>query len=147
MRSGHWRPAGLLALGIVALFGAAESMGQGQRFEARLSTVPISAAERDTIKGSGSATGILDGRNLTITGSFTGLVGPATRAELHLSPVTGVRGPAILELGVTEATNGAVTASLDLSRAQVEALRDGRLYIQIHSQAAPDGNLWGWLLQ
>jgi hypothetical protein len=147
MRSGHLQLAGQLALAIVVLFGAGASMGQGQRFEARLSTVPISAAERDTIKGGGSATGILDGRNLTITGSFTGLVGPATHAELHLSSVTGVRGPAILELGVTEATSGEVTASLELSRSQVEALRDGRLYIQIHSQAAPDGNLWGWLLQ
>ena len=29
-----------------------------------------------------------------------------------------------------------------------QALRDGRLYVQVNSQKgpAPDGNLWGWLL-
>jgi hypothetical protein len=28
----------------------------------------------------------------------------------------------------------------------VEALKAGRFYIQLHSERAPDGNLWGWLL-
>jgi hypothetical protein len=25
-------------------------------------------------------------------------------------------------------------------------LRQGRMYLQLHSESAPDGNLWGWLL-
>jgi hypothetical protein len=25
-------------------------------------------------------------------------------------------------------------------------LLDGRVYLQIHSESVPDGNLWGWLL-
>jgi hypothetical protein len=27
----------------------------------------------------------------------------------------------------------------------VEGLRKGKFYIQIHSEKAPDGILWGWL--
>ena len=34
----------------------------------------------------------------------------------------------------------------DLTPDQLQALLDGRLYIQIHSASAPEGNLWGWLL-
>jgi len=37
--------------------------------------------------------------------------------------------------------------SLDLTREQVQSLQSGRLYVQISSEKAPDGNLWGWLLK
>ena len=30
---------------------------------------------------------------------------------------------------------------------QIADLRAGRLYVQIQSERAPDGNLWGWLLR
>ena len=41
---------------------------------------------------------------------------------------------------------GTVSGSVELTPEQLEALRSGRVYIQLHSEAAPDGNLWGWLL-
>jgi len=28
----------------------------------------------------------------------------------------------------------------------VTDLEKGRFYVQLHSEKAPDGNLWGWLL-
>ena len=43
-----------------------------------------------------------------------------------------------------------LSGSVDLTVAQVDALRQGKLYIQVHSEkgVAPDGsNLWGWLLK
>jgi hypothetical protein len=123
------------------------TLAQGNEFSARLSTVPISAAERDRITGGGSATATLDGRRLVISGSFRGLQGPATAGALHMSPATGVRGPAISEVGVDHETSGSVAGSVELSRDQVQALRDGRLYLEIASEAAPEGNLWGWLLE
>jgi hypothetical protein len=49
-------------------------------------------------------------------------------------------------LEVDNAVRGALHGDVQLSRAQVQALRDGRLYIQVHSEGAPEGNLWGWLL-
>jgi hypothetical protein len=83
---------------------------------------------------------------LTIMGSFEGLKSPATIAQIHRSVAAGVRGPAILDLTVTKSTSGMVGGSVDLNAEQVESLRKGQLYIQIHSEKAPDGNLWGWLL-
>jgi hypothetical protein len=29
----------------------------------------------------------------------------------------------------------------------VQALKKGQLYIQISSEKAPDGNLWGWFVR
>lgn len=120
---------------------------QDNQFDARLSTVPIDVRTRIQITGQGSATAILDGSELTIAGNYEGLQGAANAAYLHESPVTGVRGPAILDLDVSGGVEGSISATLELTPGQVTALRDGRLYIQVHSEAAPDGNLWGWLLQ
>jgi hypothetical protein len=57
-----------------------------------------------------------------------------------------MRGPAIGDLTATAATNGTITGSIELTKEQVDDLAAGRLYVQLHSQKAPDGNLWGWLL-
>jgi hypothetical protein len=118
-----------------------------ETFKGRLSPVPIEAKTRAEITGVGSATGVLAGAKLTITGSFEGLHSPAIAARIHEGPVTGVRGAAILDLSVTKATSGSVGGSFDLTPQQVESLKKGRLYVQIDSEKARDGNLWGWLLQ
>ena len=43
--------------------------------------------------------------------------------------------------------SGTISGSANLTAEQVDNLRKGRLYIQVHSEkgVAPDGsNLWGW---
>lgn len=126
--------------------GLSLALAQDDAFMARLSTVPISPNERASVTGIGSASAGLDGRRLTVRGRFEGLQGPASVARLYMGAATGVRGAAIHELVVEHLANGALSGTVELSRAEVQALRDGRIYIQIHSEAAPDGNLWGWLL-
>ena len=118
-----------------------------ETYKVRLFPVPVEAKTRADITGLGSATATLAGTKLSITGSFDGLRSPAVAAEIRQGPVTGVRGPAILHLTVAHATSGTVGASLDLTPQQIESLKKGRLYIQIESEKAPDGNLWGWLLR
>ena len=118
-----------------------------ETYKVRLSPVPIEAKTRADIAGIGSATATLSGAKLSITGSFEGLRSPAVAAKIHQGPVTGVRGPAITDLTVAHATSGMLSAALDLTPQQVELLKKGRLYIQIDSEKAPDGNLWGWLLR
>jgi hypothetical protein len=49
-------------------------------------------------------------------------------------------------LTVSKAISGTVTGTVDLTREQVQSLQSGRLYVQISSEKAPEGNLWGWLL-
>jgi hypothetical protein len=52
----------------------------------------------------------------------------------------------VFDLTVTPGTSGKISGSLDLSPSQVEDLARERFYVQLHSEKAPDGNLWGWLL-
>lgn len=120
---------------------------QSATFAARLSTTPIDRSLQATVTGSGAVSAGLDGRELVLDGSFAGLQGAATSARLHVGPVTGVRGPAVAELEIDHGASGSVRGTVRLSRADAEALEDGRMYVQIDSEAAPEGNLWGWLLR
>lgn len=115
-------------------------------YRARLSVVPIDVAMQATVAGSGTATATLKGSTLTINGTFTGLKTPATVARLHRGPRTAMRGPAMADLTATAATSGTITGTIELTKQQIEDLAAGRLYLQLHSEKAPDGNLWGWLL-
>jgi hypothetical protein len=99
-----------------------------------------------TISGSGSVSAVLTGTKLAITGTYDGLKSPATIVQIHKSPVRGVRGPVVGDLTASGGTTGTISGTLDLQPAQVTDLEKGRLYVQLHSEKAPDGNLWGWLL-
>ncbi|MGH9678702.1 MAG: CHRD domain-containing protein [Candidatus Acidiferrales bacterium] len=126
-------------------FAGAQETAKKEIFKARLSPVPIDESMMATVAGAGSLTATLSGRRLTITGTFEGLRSPATTAQIHRGP-KGIPGPAILDLTVTRAEKGEVTGSLLLTPDQVSDLRKERLYVQIQSERAPDGNLWGWIL-
>jgi hypothetical protein len=118
-----------------------------ETYKVRLSPVPVEAKTRADIAGIGAATATLSGSKLSITGTFEGLPSAAVDAKVHQGPVTGVHGPAILDITVAHATSGMLSASLDLTPQQIESLKKGKLYIQIDSERAPDGNLWGWFLR
>ena len=57
-----------------------------------------------------------------------------------------MRGASFADLTASAATSGEISGSVELTAVQVEDLEKGRLYVQLHSEKAPDGNLWGWLL-
>ena len=118
-----------------------------ERYKVRLTTVPMDGWMRNTVAGNGSATATLAGSKLSITGTFDGLKSPASGAKLNAGLARGVRGNAIGNLDVTKATRGSITGSVDLTAEQVRGLRDGHLYIELASEKAPEGNLWGWLLK
>ncbi len=134
------------ALLFVCLTAVTASAQTAATFKARLSPVPIDLTMQSTVAGSGSATASLNGSKLTVNGTFDGLKSPATIAKLHKGPARGVRGPEMFTLTVSPATSGTIAGQFDLTPQQVQDLRSGRVYIQIHSEKAPDGNLWGWLL-
>lgn len=120
--------------------------GQTARnFKARLSPMPLDLAMAATMTGSGAVSAVLAGSKLTLTGTFEGLVSPATVARLHKAQ-KGVRGPAVMDLEVSKAMAGTLSATLDLTPQQVLDLQNSRLYIQLHSEKALEGNLWGWLI-
>lgn len=133
-------------LGVIFLGGWSLGAQGAKTFKARLSPVPIDLTMQSTVSGLGSVTAVLNGNKLTITGTFHGLRSPATLAQLHKSPVAGVRGPVVGDLVVSKDTSGTLSGSIDLTPAQVTDLEKRRLYVQLHSEKAPDGNLWGWLM-
>ena len=118
-----------------------------EKFKTRLAPVAMDITMRANIAGTGSASAVLSGNKLSVTGSFEGLRSPATAANLHLGLATGVRGPAVFDLTVSRAISGSVTGAFDLTPEQAESLKKGKFYIQINSEKAPEGNLWGWLLR
>lgn len=150
--------AGLAPSAISGQAGRAPSPGSGQggqarTYRTRLSPVPIDTAMMATIAGSGAVTATLVGARLTLTGSFEGLRSPATVARLHRAQ-KGVRGQAVFDLvvantpgssGPASSTAGTISGALDLTATQVEDLGRERFYVQLHSEKAPEGNLWGWL--
>ena len=131
------------ALGWYGMPGFAQA---GNVFKGRLSKVPVDAKMVPIIVGTGSASAQLAGTRVTITGTFEGMLTPATTARLYESKMRGTRGPAIGDLTVTKAATGTISGSLNLSASQVESLKAGKIYIQIDSEKGPEGHLWGWLL-
>ena len=115
-------------------------------FKTRLAPVALDAAMKSTIAGTGSASATLAGTKFTLNGTFEGLKSNATMAHIHQGSAAGVRGPKLLDLTVTKSLSGTLSGSFDLTPGQIESLKKGKWYVQIHSEKAPEGNLWGWLL-
>jgi hypothetical protein len=130
---------------IALLLFAQTSAAPATSFRARLSPVPVESSTASKITGSGTVTATLDGSKLTISGTFEGMKSPATIAQIHMGQ-RGVRGPVEFDLQVEKAPNGNVSGTITLTKVQVDTLRRGWYYIQIHAEQAPDGNLWGWFL-
>lgn len=132
-----------LIVAAVALSLAAQTK---QTFKTQLTATPADARTRAALAGSGTASATLEGTKLTISGSFEGLLNPATMATLHSAVAAGVRGPAIADLTVSKATAGTISGSVELTPQQMTSLRKGGIYILIDAEKAPEGVLWGWLL-
>lgn len=140
------RVIAIASLVTLVLYQGPPARAQGAKtYKARLSTVPVDTQMAATITGSGSVTATLTGAKLSVTGTFEGLQSPATVARVHRGP-KGIRGPAAFDLKVTTGTSGTISGAIDLTPAQVADLGRERFYVQLHSEKAPEGNLWGWLL-
>lgn len=136
--------AGLLVAGTLASAPALQAQA-ARTFRTRLSPVPV-AAYNVNIVGTGSVTATLTGTKLAVNGSYEGLASPATQARIFKSPKPGIRGEALLDLKVSGGTSGTITGQFDLTPAQAQEVSASRYYVQLASEKAADGNLWGWLM-
>ena len=137
----------------IALLLLTLALGAGQSatsltgpMRARLSPVPTDLAMQETIAGLGAAAATLAGSALTIDGTYQGLKSPATVVRVFESAKPGLRGPLVGEFASGGGTRGTFKGTVTLSRDQAAAYAKGLLYVQLHSEKAPDGNLWGWLM-
>jgi len=139
-----------LLLAAAWLSAGLDLVAQGDKITARLGWGPITGADRPNVTGKGTATGVLNGTMLTVTGSFEGLAAPATVVRLHRGIAKGARGPVVTDLTATKAVSGTISGTATLSPEDIENFRQGKLYLQLHSEkgVAPDGStLWGWFLR
>jgi hypothetical protein len=130
----------------------------GERYKVRLAPAPPlgiqSRPASAAVAGLGSATATLSGRKLTVNGTFEKMASPPTAAKLGLGLAPGARLDLLYDLTLTKSpqstppgTSGTISGSIDLTPAQVEGLKKGKMYIQINSEGAPNGHLLGWLLK
>jgi hypothetical protein len=143
---------------LVAMSSLAQS---GNTYKARLAPAPPlglrgerGATPASFVAGIGTASATLSGKKLTVNGSFEKMASAATAAKLGVGVATGARLDLVYDLMITKSpnatppgTSGTITGSMDLTPAQVDALKAGKLYIQINSEGAPNGHLLGWLLK
>lgn len=132
------------ALAAVLLTGAASAQA---RYETRLSSVADDLSTRDNVLGEGRARASLDGDQLTVSGEYKGLPSNATGAELRQGYAIGAPSDQVVgPLQVSGGQQGTLSGTLKLTQSQLTAMKAGWMYVQIKSEKAPDGNLWGWLL-
>ena len=136
----------LVLVGLGLCVGIGPSASAAEKYQVYLSAMPFNDATQPVMQGKGTASATLDGDTLTISGTFAGLTGPATKARLSLSRGPGIPGTSFADLTLTGGVAGKVTGQIKLDASQLVALRGRRLYIQIDSEKAPSGHLWGWLL-
>ena len=137
---------GLSACLVAVMLCAGGVLAQtGEQFAGRLSRMPVDRAIAPSISGGGEARATLAGSELTIVATFAGMSSPATAAHVHSAPIAR-RGPVAFTLDVPAAAAGRIEQSVTLTDAQLDVLRDGRYYLQIHTDDNPGGELRGWLL-
>src|ERR1700742_5129222 len=135
----------IVGLVIFGLVGASPAGAADRRYQGDLDPLPHDNSTRDAVVGTGTVSATLTGNMLTITGNFSELSSTATAAHLQMGAAMGVPGPKIGELTVTRARDGAISGSIKLNGAEIDALNRGAMYVHIDSVNAADGNSWSWL--
>lgn len=100
--------------------------------------------------GSASAVAVTDGETLTILGTYEGLTGPiladlASGVHLHRDPGTYHVDTLIRGFQNDGGTAGTFGGTIVLTPAYRSMLRAGRMYVDIHTTAFPEGELAGML--
>ena len=136
-----------IALFAFAIAGVAQAQNEATVFQAELSggnVVP--AVETDA---TGFAIAILLGDTLYVGGSFAGLSTPvaadiAGGVHIH-NAAPGENGPVIFPIENSGGTTGSFSGTFTLDEAQLEALMNGNLYVQVHTEQHNPGELRGGL--
>jgi hypothetical protein len=136
-----------LRYAVIAALAISLAAQTKETYKARLTAVPADARTRAELTGSGTATATLEGTKVTVSGSFADLKTNATTANLHIAVAAGVRGPALGDVTISKATSGTISGSIDLTAEQLKNMQHGGLYLEIHSEKAPEGVIWGWFLK
>ena len=133
-------------LAVFLLGGLSGAASAADVYASRLTAVAYDGAMRANVQGDGHVSATLNGGSLTVTGDFAGLPSAASSVKLYSGSGIGVPGDAIFDLQLSGQNQGSISGTVKLNASQLAAFRKGHVYVQLDSQKAPEGNLWGWLL-
>lgn len=106
------------------------------------------ASERPTpvnTQATGNAVVKIEDTSVTVTGDFEGLSGPAVAAHIHGPADKETAAPVLCPLTATAAVSGTLSGSCSFSEDQLQQLRDGQMYVNVHTQQYPQGEIRGQL--
>jgi Cu/Zn superoxide dismutase len=132
----------LVATCVAAL--SLSACGGPEEFKATLSGM----AERPnpvTTSATGSVTATLTEKTLAVSGTFNNLSAAATAAHIHGPADRDSVADPICTLTAAAATSGTLAGNCSLTDAQVVQLKDGRMYVNIHTSTNPAGEVRGQL--
>src|ERR1700678_2278662 len=129
------------AAGAVLLASASPSFAATTQFKADLKG--STEVPPNTTTGTGSVTATFDpgSKELTWTGTYSGLTGPATAAHFHGPAEAGKN--AGVAIAIPNATSSPIDGSATLTDAQAADLTAGKYYVNIHTAANPGGEIRG----
>lgn len=132
----------------ILLMASTELCVGAPAYDLYLSPGPRLVGTRAASSGGGGGTVTLSGNRLVLDGRFHGTLGPPMGAHLLAGSAPGVRGPVIGDVALTLTGSGGGTfhAEVPLNSRQRALLAKGGLYVEIDSGAAPEGDLWGWIM-
>jgi len=122
-------------LAIAAAFAASAALADDMKIT--LSGDNEVPAVKTAATGSGT---ISVGADKSVTGSVTTTGVTATMAHIHMGEA-GKNGPVIIPLKADGDGKWTVTPGAKLTDEQFEALKAGKLYVNVHSAAHPGGEL------
>ena len=133
----------LAALSLTAMFAVAPASADMIAYKATLSGADEVPATKS--KGTGSVVVTFDSTTKTLTwkGTYSGLTGTATGAHFHGPAEVGkVAGVAVPLPSAASPLEGSAV----LSDAQAADLKAGKLYLNVHTAANPNGEIRGQVL-
>jgi hypothetical protein len=131
---------------LVCIGFAADPLAASKKYQAYLSPMPHNDAMHPLFMGKGTVIATIRGDTVSLDGAFTALSSPAVKAHLCVSMAAGIPGKPIFDFSVPNDLEGKLSGTFKLDKEQTSALQKGQIYIQIDSEKALNGNLWGWLL-
>lgn len=128
-----------LTLGMVLVLASASASAQ-------LMQVLLSGAQEvPPVSTQASAKGTISvGADLAISGSVSTTGVEGTMAHIHKAPA-GQNGPVVVPMVKTADNIWSIPAGAKLTEAQFQDLKDGNLYINVHSAAHKGGEVRGQL--
>ena len=132
--------SGVAAFALAGFF-AASSVGytEEMKFRAELKGSEEVPPVETAATGTADITYDSESKNLSWTVEHSGLSGDVTAAHFHGPAAPGENAPPVVPIDVSALSSGSAT----LDDAQAANLEAGRLYLNLHTAANPDGEIRG----